>query len=175
MSDDLERFHQAIDDEVRGLEAVHLGRLQCRKGCSSCCVDGLTVFEAEAEAIRRNHAELLETGAPHATGACAFLDETGACRIYRDRPYVCRSQGVPLRWLDESEDGEIVEQRDICELNDQPEGKSWPLITDLSPRDCWTIGPTEAKLQEMQREFARSRGSSETQGRVELRRLFRRA
>jgi Fe-S-cluster containining protein len=118
------------------------------------------VFEVEAERIRTRHAGLLATGEPHARGACALLDAEGACRVYADRPYVCRTQGLPLRWIDE---GRGVELRDICPLNEPGE----PLET-LSESACWTLGETEARLAELQRDFGRA-GQ-----RVALRALFER-
>jgi uncharacterized protein len=141
-------FHHEVDERAQAVAEKHRGRLQCRRGCSGCCVDGLTVFEVEAASIRARHGELLANGAPHPPGACAFLDADGACRIYEERPYVCRTQGLPLRWIDE-DDGQDVERRDICELNDV-EGP-WPNLLDLGPDDCWTIGPAELRLQELQR------------------------
>jgi hypothetical protein len=137
-------LHAVIDGETRRLHLVHADRLACRRGCSSCCVDDLTVFEVEAAPIRRHHAELLATGAPHPEGACAFLDADGACRIYDDRPYVCRTQGLPLRWLDE-QDGEPVELRDICSLNEP----GVP-IEELPAEECWTLGPFEERLAALQ-------------------------
>ncbi len=159
---ELVRLRRAVDVETRRLEAAHGERLQCRRSCSGCCVDGITVFEVEAAAIRDKHRELLSEGEPHPAGACAFLDGEGACRIYPERPYVCRTQGLPLRWLDE-EEGEVVERRDICELNDAP--GPWPDLTDIPAGDCWTLGPVEAKLRELQ---------GEELARVPLRSLFRR-
>jgi len=135
-------FHAEVDAAVAPLEAKHRDRLQCARGCTGCCVDDITVFEVEAELIRRRHASLLAEGTPRPPGACAFLDDEGACRIYADRPYVCRTQGLPLRWTD---DEAQAEYRDICELNEEG-----PLITDLTPDDCWTLGPAEAELQLLQ-------------------------
>lgn len=144
---DVARMRVEIDGESRRLHVLHAARLECRRGCSSCCVDGLTVFDVEAEPIRRHHAALLATGVPHAAGACAFLDGEGGCRIYADRPYVCRTQGLPLRWLEEGEGGEgqIVERRDICPLNDVGEP-----LEDLAETDCWTLGPFEERLARLQ-------------------------
>ena len=129
-----------------------------------CCVDDLTVFEVEAENIRRSHAELLKNGAAHAAGACAFLNAEGACRIYGDRPYVCRTQGLPLRWLDEDAQGDFIELRDICPLND--EGDVEP-IEELPPEECWSIGPAEEQLARLQSQF-----SAGKLARVPLRALF---
>lgn len=102
------------------------------------------MFEVEAAPIRAHHAALLDEGVPHATGGCAFLDEAGACRIYEHRPYVCRTQGLPLRWLDE-QDGLPVELRDICPLNEDGEA-----VEAIAEDDCFTLGPIEERLAEMQ-------------------------
>jgi hypothetical protein len=73
------------------------------------------------------------------------LDAEGACRIYDHRPYVCRSQGLPLRWLDETPDGREVEMRDICPLNDIEQD------LEILPSDqCWQIGPFEEVLANIQ-------------------------
>ena len=99
----------------------------------------------EARRIERRHGELLAREQPHAEGACAFLDGEGACRIYDERPYVCRTQGLPLRWIDELEDGEAVELRDICPLNDEGEP-----IEEIDEDGCWTLGPVEERLARIQ-------------------------
>ena len=155
----IERLHTEVDAAVGPLERLHAERLQCRRGCHDCCVDGITVFEVEAERIRERHAELLETGEPHPEGRCAFLDGEGGCRIYADRPYVCRTQGLPLRWLDED-----AEKRDICPLND----RGTPL-TELPAEACWTLGPWEGRLATLQQ----SRDGGEMR-RIALRSLFSR-
>jgi len=142
--DAITSFHADIDRAARRLQLVHAARLQCREGCSSCCVDDLTVFEVEAVQVRRHHAELLASGTPHAVGACAFLDERGACRIYAERPYVCRTQGLPLRWSEEGDGGD-VERRDICPLNEAGEP-----IAQLRADACWTLGPAEERLALLQ-------------------------
>jgi hypothetical protein len=162
--EDLQRLRAELDHEARRLHVLHAARLQCRQGCSACCVDGLTVFAVEVEPIVRRHGELLATGEPHAEGGCAFLDGEGGCRIYQDRPYVCRTQGLPLRWLDEDDEAgdadEIVERRDICPLNDADD-----FLLELEPDACWTLGPFEERL-------ARLQGTD--QRRVTLRSLFAR-
>jgi uncharacterized protein len=155
-------LYDEVDAESHRLEDVHGARLKCRRGCSQCCVDDLTVFEVEATRIRTKHAELLATQQPHPLGMCAFLDAEGACRIYNDRPYVCRTQGLPLRWLEERDDWEFVELRDICPLND--EGTP---IEELFEDECWTIGPIEERLAALQSSSADGR-----MDRVSLRSLF---
>ena len=48
----LAALYREIDRRAAHLRALHADRLQCRRGCSDCCVDELTVFELEAENIR---------------------------------------------------------------------------------------------------------------------------
>jgi uncharacterized protein len=143
------RVHAEVDRKAEPLHLLHAARLQCRRGCSSCCVDGLTVFDVEADRIRRGNVELLERGVPGPEGACAFLDADGGCRIYADRPYVCRTQGLPLRWI-EGEGADAVELRDICPLNEP----GTPIV-ELSADECWTLGPTEERLGKLQLEHGK--------------------
>lgn len=138
-------LHREVDQAVSALSAQHGARLRCQRGCCDCCVDELSVFEVEAERIRAEFAELLAHETPHPPGACAFLDAEGARRIYEARPYVCRTQGLPLRWVDEGPDGELVEYRDICPLNEAGEP-----IEALAPERCFELGPFESRLAALQ-------------------------
>lgn len=162
----IERFHSAVDEVAKPVAARHGERLRCRAGCHACCTDGITVFEVEADRIVARHQELLEHGEPHAEGACAFLDGEGRCRIYEERPYVCRTQGLPLRWIEEDDDGGAYEARDICPLNDE----GGPPLEELESESLWSIGPFEARLAERQRAVDGGQGR-----RVALRELFTRA
>ena len=155
-------LHDEVDVESHRIADGHGVRLHCRRGCSQCCVDELTVFDIEAERIRQKYPQLLAQESPHPRGMCAFLDGEGACRIYPDRPYVCRTQGLPLRWLDEDAEGEFVEYRDICPLNE--EGTP---IEELLEDECWTIGPVEERLSGLQRQHGGG-----VMKRVALRSLF---
>lgn len=143
------RLHLSIDGSARRLEVLHASRLQCRRGCSDCCVDDLTVSVAEAARIVHENAELLAGGAPGPAGGCAMLDRDGACRIYGSRPYVCRTQGLPLRWVET--DGAVtgatpVEHRDICPKNEPGPGTGIPALENLPSDACWTLGAAERVL-----------------------------
>jgi Fe-S-cluster containining protein len=151
----IEQLHDEVDARAAELARRHRERLVCRRGCSGCCVDGITVFEVEADRIRRGAADLLANGSPHPAGRCAFLGAEGECRVYAFRPYVCRTQGLPLRWIDEEREAEL---RDICELNE-----AGAPIETLEAEDCWTIGPVEERLAQL----------NAGRGRVGLRELFR--
>jgi uncharacterized protein len=159
-----ERLHAVVDEVAAPIAHRHGARLRCRAGCNDCCSDGLTVFPIEAALIARHHADLLATASPHADGACAFLDEDGSCRIYAHRPYVCRTQGLPLRWLERDEDDSPIEARDICPLNLE----GGPDLEELAADECWTLGPFEKRLAERQ---AAIDGGTPSE-RVPLRSLF---
>lgn len=158
----LQDFYREVDIETAKLAEIYKDRLQCKKGCADCCIDDLTIFRIEAENIRHSFPELLENETAASPGQCAFLNETGACRIYDQRPYVCRTQGLPLRWFS-TEDFPPLEFRDICPLNE-----SGQEITDISDDKCWTIGPFESRLADLQKKYF-----SATEDRIALRKLFR--
>ncbi|MFT4978442.1 MAG: hypothetical protein ACI8S6_004352 [Myxococcota bacterium] len=146
----IEQLHATVDLAASLLARQHRERMQCRRGCSGCCKDDLTVLEVEAARIRRHHAALLAEGVAGPVGGCAFLDAEGGCRVYAHRPYVCRTQGLPLRWIvkELAEDGglDVYEYRDICPLNDE----TGPPLEELPPEELWTIGPTEEQLSALQ-------------------------
>jgi hypothetical protein len=150
-----------VDAQAGALHARHGARLRCRRGCAGCCVDGLRVFAVEAARIRARAPDVLRE-APHPPGACAFLDAAGACRIYEHRPYVCRTQGLPLRWIDSDAPEGPVERRDVCPLNE-----AGPPLASLAEDDCWELGPVEGRLAALE-----ARRSGGARRRVALRDLF---
>ncbi|MEM1025829.1 MAG: YkgJ family cysteine cluster protein [Myxococcota bacterium] len=134
-------LHDEVSSDAAETRAALPFELNCRKGCSACCVDGLTVFEVEADNIRQWVGTRLEGQAPHPVGACAFLDSEGGCGIYPVRPYVCRTQGLPLVWADES-----GLHLDICPLNDPGD----ETLLGLDESQCWTLGRVEGRLAALQ-------------------------
>ncbi|MDX2194795.1 MAG: YkgJ family cysteine cluster protein [Cytophagales bacterium] len=109
-------FYDKLNTEVAVLTQMHKNRLICKKGCFQCCVSGITLYEAEAYIILIRNFEFFTYQIPNRQGTnCTLLDSEGACRIYAARPYVCRSQGLPLRRTDMEL---LLEYRDICPLND---------------------------------------------------------
>lgn len=160
-NDAIAALHHAVDAAVAPLESLHRERLQCRRGCAACCVDDITVFEVEAARIQEHHGDLLREGKAGPVGGCAFLDEQGACRIYAVRPYVCRTQGLPLRWLD-VDTSPPTEWRDICTLNE-----AGAPLEFLDAEACWLLGPFEGQLAMLQ-----ARRDGGVLRRVALRELF---
>lgn len=161
--DSLALIRRDIVQSVDHVTQVLQERLNCKLGCKSCCVDDLTVFEIEAAHIKRRHGATVLRQAPHPDGACAFLDGDGACRIYEDRPYVCLTQGLPLRWMEPTGEQEVVEYRDICPLNETEQP-----LQNLPQSSCWLIGPFEGRLAQLQ-----SISTGNRMARTKLRDLFK--
>ena len=153
-------FYEKIDarsEEISQALEQSGQKLHCCPGCCGCCRDGLTMTQAEAAVIRKLFPDIGKE-APHAEGACPFLDDAGLCRIYRARPFICRTHGLPMRYfmtlrealemsvIDEipelhSED-EKIELRDICELSDLD-------VMALPDEHCWISEIAEAQLAAM--------------------------
>ncbi|MFG1499895.1 YkgJ family cysteine cluster protein [Halobacteriovorax sp. XZX-3] len=88
--------------------------ISCRKGCSACCHTQVSVNKDEAELLAsriledgiRVDVELLAIqyaagndsaawfSIPYKQRGCVFLDDKGTCRVYSDRPSVCRTNYV---------------------------------------------------------------------------------
>lgn len=159
---EMENFYVEVEKVKSKIEKLNRNRLNCRKGCSFCCVDGITIYQIEAEYILAKSRELkLKENKNTRNGKCAFLNDKDECLIYEFRPYVCRTQGLPLKWYDVNDNDELVEYRDICPLNIK--GK---LIEELNGKNFWEIGPFERKLSDLQVKYFNNGN------RIELRQLF---
>lgn len=159
----LQQCYTKLEKDTAILEDLHRDRLHCKRGCYQCCQDEITVFDIEADWIREHHEGLLRDELPAPHGMCAFLNDAGGCRIYEHRPYVCRTQGLPLQWFEEDDMGAMLVYRSICPLNEAGEP-----IEELEIEACWTLGEVESTLA-----AAQSKRGKELK-RQGLRQLFKR-
>lgn len=115
------KLRELIDQMAADLETINAGGMVCRKGCCDCCVN-LTVFPVEFFAIVEGMKKAgVSKPAFDAARACGYLDEQGACVIYPFRPMICRTQGLPLAFYDDQQEGYSVS---FCPKNfaeDDPE------------------------------------------------------
>ena len=105
-----------LDKEILRLENKHKNHLACKKGCDLCCLN-FSVFPLEFEVI------LEETGgifnplsktnniSPETPASCSFLNNH-SCTIYNSRPFICRTHGLPLLYMNDDE-----WELSYCELN----------------------------------------------------------
>jgi len=156
----LRDLHERTDRRFEETSARLPARIGCGPGCSACCVDGLTVFEPEAERIR---SWVQETGASvqvGSQGACAFLDGAGRCQVHPARPYVCRSQGAVLRWF------EPEERRATCDQH-----LHGVELSGLAEAALFDLGPAESDLVVLATRRLQERGGRGLPGRRALREL----
>ena len=126
-------LYKRVERLAASIEARYGDHLSCRPTCAECCQAGLTVVLVEAVVIGEalgipEERILLQAGQPPLSeeGACAMLDEEGLCRIYKHRPILCRTHGLPLRYgddeimvcyknflVDEPHESAIIDMQDI--------------------------------------------------------------
>lgn len=92
------KIREGTDGRTGVLEREHCGRLACRPGCCDCCVN-LSVFPVEFHTIVD---EMRADGVMGITFdeslSCGFL-KGGLCSIYRYRPMICRTHGLPIAFV----------------------------------------------------------------------------
>jgi Fe-S-cluster containining protein len=107
--------HQSIEDYNLEVFSHPLVKelSPCKEGCSACCHTQVSVTEDEANLLvarikagveidkNRLDIQMKAENDPHAffklkyaDRRCIFLDEQGSCRVYQDRPAVCRTNAV---------------------------------------------------------------------------------
>ena len=118
MHDPLKRarfIHHLVDDSTHSLFSSSTIRelSPCKQGCTACCHTQVSVTKDEAsllaqrvrEGIEIDEKRLLTQASAknmaseyfrlnYTERKCVFLDEEGACRVYADRPSVCRTNVV---------------------------------------------------------------------------------
>jgi len=109
-------LRDGIDFESQKLSILYQKQIVCKKGCDSCC-ENISIFPVEFYAISnelKNRKDLPEEKFWYKfTNRCKFL-KNGECMIYKSRPLICRTQGLPL--LYENSNGTDFELS-VCKLN----------------------------------------------------------
>jgi len=94
-----QKLTQKIEHLCNKIHSLYKDHINCGKGCSKCCISGLTLVPVEFDYIKEKIKHKKIT--PNKTkGACVLL-ENGQCQIYQHRPLVCRTQGLPLLYGEE--------------------------------------------------------------------------
>ena len=90
----------------------HGDALTCHAGCDDCCQKQFSVTSLEAAIVQEAldampdskrrilHERSLRQGP---TEPCPALGESGLCEIYEARPLICRTHGLPIRFVEENE------------------------------------------------------------------------
>ena len=103
---------ERVDQLCHGTQTRLASRISCRPGCDACCRH-LSVFAVEAAALKEAlnalpaaEADLIRQRARQAgpEAPCPLLHD-GLCQLYRARPIICRTHGLPLLISRDGESG----------------------------------------------------------------------
>jgi hypothetical protein len=156
VSDATNQFRQLRDrtDRRAGrLGEMHCAHLACRPGCHDCCTD-ITVSPVEYAAILGDlcaSGVTLDDLPPVEPGAaCAFLND-GLCGLYRVRPLICRTHGLPIAFG--NDDASPPETSvSFCPKNFTAAG---PADLDFGPDNTLDLDALNGELAEINVRFRR--------------------
>lgn len=108
-------YHELIADIDSLLATLIVERfrdtLQCRPGCAECCMQ-FSVLSLEA-AFVRERIKQFQPIKRLKDKSCPLLADN-RCSIYDIRPIICRTQGLPIAYIDE---GSSCIEVSACRLN----------------------------------------------------------
>ena len=108
-------LRDSIDKVSAKLHGQHKHFMQCRKGCDLCCMD-YSILPVEYHFIKnelkKNKDKPLVEDNEVSSNGCVFL-KNHECTIYRNRPVICRTHGLPLLFTNDNFEWELS----TCELN----------------------------------------------------------
>lgn len=170
-----------IDAAANAIFERRASDIACTRGCSSCCVEGLSVLSVEAAAIEAFLDEQGLSSEPSPpSGGCSFLDEEGACTLYPVRPVVCRTHGLPLRMRSSSSSDasvsrarrplKVLDDVEVCALNFTDARGS---EGSFPPEDVLDAERIAALLLVVEQRFRSRAGLAGATERVELSSLLR--
>ncbi len=144
---------KALDAEIIRVGEMHGATLSCGPRCSSCCL-AFSVLPIEAAYLREaigalpstSQARLGHTLAEDADRCPLLIDEL--CSIYAARPIICRTQGLPLAYVDEEREAIEVS---ACPLN-------FPDEYTFSPEKLLFMDQFNVRLSELNRVWCRTQG-----------------
>lgn len=111
-------LRKKTDANVEKLVALHGSNIVCKPKCASCCVN-LTVFQIEFESIKH---EMGKDGFDIGSvvfddqATCGFLKDD-LCQIYKYRPIICRTHGIPISFQNDDDPAEPYIAVSFCDLN----------------------------------------------------------
>jgi len=149
-------YHQllaALDTEIVRIGEIHGATLSCGPGCASCC-RAFSVLSIEAACVQEAIASLdkarqerLSRNLAEGDDRCPLLIDD-LCSVYAARPVICRTQGLPLAYVDEERQAIEVS---ACPLN-------FPDDYDFAPESLLFMDGFNARLAELNRTWCHTQG-----------------
>ncbi|MHB8150392.1 MAG: YkgJ family cysteine cluster protein [Desulfobulbia bacterium] len=164
----IQEYHQliaALDAEIARVAQFHAATLSCGPGCASCCrpfsvlpIEAACVREAIASLDTANRERLGRNRAEGDERCPLLIDDL--CAIYAARPVICRTQGLPLAYVDEERQAIEVS---ACGLN-------FPDDHVFAPEDLLFLDPFNIRLAELNQAWC-SKQNLDPTTRIPLREL----
>lgn len=164
----IQEYHQliaALDAEIACIAQLHAATLSCGPGCASCC-QAFSVLPIEAACVQEAigaldtaSRERLDRNRAKGDACCPLLIDD-LCAIYAARPVICRTQGLPLAYVDEERQAIEVS---ACGLN-------FPNDHVFAPEDLLFLDPFNVRLAELNQAWCSTRNLDPTT-RIPLREL----
>lgn len=152
----IEEYHQlltTLDAEIARVLKMHGAAISCGPRCASCC-QAFSVLPIEAACLREAIAALpsasqarLGQNLAADTERCPLLIDD-LCSVYAARPVICRTQGLPLAYVDEERQAIEVS---ACALN-------FPDDYDFAPEDLLFMDRFNSRLSELNRAWCHTQG-----------------
>lgn len=109
-----ENLREVIDKRSSDLSKKHSKHMSCKAGCDLCCMD-YSIFPIEfyyiAEQLKKS-SSCPGTNTVAKPEECIFLVKQ-LCTIYKYRPIICRTHGLPLLYMSDDGNWELS----ACHLN----------------------------------------------------------
>lgn len=143
----------ALDAEIARIGELHTATLSCGPGCASCCL-AFSVLPIEAACLREavaalpsaSQARLGQNLEENADRCPLLIDDL--CSVYAARPVICRTQGLPLAYVDEEREAIEVS---ACPLN-------FPEDHAFAPENLLFMDGFNARLAEINRVWCHTQG-----------------
>ncbi len=103
-----QQWIQQVDDQILELENCHSAYLKCKSGCAGCCQVDRTVNSIEAHILYRTILHLDSKNLKQLKknlkkkNHCPMLNKK-TCAIYKHRPILCRTHGLPLFYVQDDD------------------------------------------------------------------------
>lgn len=133
-----------VDAKSNVLFNTHKHNVKCTMGCSSCCM-AFNLFPIEYYYIKSQLREVTDNVGyicKEDEKNCLFL-KNNTCTIYKIRPYICRTHGLPLVAMGD-DDWELS----FCELNFTKVSENYFQEANTFPQDTFN-----SKLFLLNRQF----------------------
>ena len=152
----IQDYHQliaALDTEIARIGEMHGATLSCGPGCASCCL-AFSVLPIEAACLREAigalplpSQEQLGCNLTEGDDRCPLLIDD-LCSVYAARPVICRTQGLPLAYVDEEREAIEIS---ACPLN-------FPDEYAFAPESLLFLDDFNGRLSELNHIWCRTQG-----------------